>query len=71
MGRRFVESGDGDELWPAHLAGRDAEYCQIEKIANLHRLPRRTGVPLVAFPITVTDASGGWVRPVAFVEGET
>lgn len=68
MGRRFTESRDSDELWPAHLAGREVEYCQIEKMANLDQLPRRTGVPIVAFPVKIAEASAGWVRPVAFVE---
>ena len=65
MGRRFEETGDPDELWPAHLAGREKEYCQIEKMANLDALPRKTDVPLVAFPVVVEGASAGWVRPVA------
>jgi kynurenine formamidase len=69
MGRRFEKTGDAGELWPAHLAGRDGEYCQIEKMANLDSLPRKTNVPLVAFPIVVEDASAGWVRPVAVFEG--
>lgn len=68
MGRRFAESGDSKELWPAHFAGREVEYCQIEKIANLDKLPRRTNVPLVAFPISIAEASAGWVRPVAMFE---
>ncbi|MEF8841583.1 MAG: hypothetical protein V5A62_08145 [Haloarculaceae archaeon] len=38
--------------------------------ANLDSLPRRTGIPLVTFPIEIRDASAGWVRPVAFVEGD-
>lgn len=70
MGRRFLESGDSDELWPAHFVGREHEYCHIEKMANLDRLPRRTDVPLVAFPVSVADASAGWVRPVAVLDGE-
>ncbi|ELY53211.1 cyclase family protein [Natronolimnohabitans innermongolicus JCM 12255] len=68
MGERYVESGDEDELWPAHFAGREVEYCQIEKMANLDALPRKTDVPIVAVPISIEDGSGGWVRPVAFVE---
>jgi kynurenine formamidase len=67
MGRRFSETGESDELWPAHLAVREMEYCQIEKMANLNQLPRRTGVPIAAFPVTIARASAGWVRPVAFV----
>ena len=68
MGRRFAETGDSAELWPAHLAGREREYCQIEKMANFDELPRRTDIPLVAVPIVVEDASAGWVRPVAVFE---
>lgn len=72
MGRRYAEREDSDELWPAHFAGRDVEYCQIEKMANLDALPRRTDVPVVTFPIKITDGSAGWVRPVAMVdEGAT
>jgi kynurenine formamidase len=71
MGRRYAETGDGRELWPAHFAGRDGEYCQIEKMANLDALPRRTGVPLVTFPVSIADASAGWVRPVALFEAGT
>lgn len=65
MGRRFEETDDSGELWPAHLAGRDREYCQIEKMANFDALPRKTDVPILAFPVVVEDASAGWVRPVA------
>ncbi|QSX00330.1 cyclase family protein [Haloterrigena alkaliphila] len=68
MGERYVETGDESELWPAHFAGREVEYCQIEKMANLDALPRKTDIPVVAFPITIEDGSAGWVRPVAFVE---
>jgi kynurenine formamidase len=65
MARRFEETENSDELWPAHLAGREREYCQIEKMANLDALPRKTDVPLFAFPVVVENASAGWVRPVA------
>ena len=65
MGERFEETGDPGELWPAHRAGRDAEYCQLEKMANFDALPRRTEIPLAATPILIEDASAGWVRPVA------
>lgn len=68
MAERYAETGDSDELWPAHFAGRDVEYCHIEKMANLDRLPRRTGIYLTAFPIKIENASAGWVRPVAHVE---
>ena len=68
MGRRYSENGDTSELWPAHFAGREFEYCQIEKMANLDALPRRTEIPIVTAPVKVKNASAGWVRPVAFIE---
>jgi kynurenine formamidase len=68
MGRRYAENDDPSELWPAHFAGREVEYCQIEKMANLDELPRRTNVPLVTTPIAVDGASAGWVRPVGLFE---
>ena len=71
MGRRFAESGDDGELWPAHVAGRETEYCQIEKMANLDALPRQTDVPVVCFPVSIEGASAGWVRPVALFEPGT
>lgn len=71
MGRRFLDAGDSDELWPAHFAGREVEYCQIEKMANLDALPRKTEIPLVTVPISVAGASAGWVRPVALFEEGT
>ncbi|ELY92757.1 cyclase [Natrialba hulunbeirensis JCM 10989] len=70
MAERYAETGDEAELWPAHLAGREVEYCQIEKMANLDALPRRTEIPLVAFPITIENGSAGWVRPVALFEDD-
>lgn len=68
MGRRFDETGDPAELWPAHFAGREVEYCQIEKMANLGELPRPTDVPMVTTPIVIPGASAGWVRPVALFD---
>lgn len=70
MGRRYRETGDRDELWPAHFAGRDVEYCQIEKMANLDALPRRTEIPLVAAPVVIDGASAGWVRPLAIISND-
>jgi kynurenine formamidase len=71
MGERFVDSADEGELWPAHFAGREVPYCQIEKMADLDRLPRRTDVPVVCFPVSIEGASAGWVRPVAMFEPGT
>lgn len=55
-------------LWAAHFAGKEKEYCQIEKLANLEKLPKRYGFKVAVFPVKIKDASGGWARPVAIIE---
>ncbi len=55
-------------LWAAHFVGKEAEYCQIEKLANLEKLPKRYGFTVVVFPVKITGASAGWARPVAIIE---
>ncbi|MFB5195850.1 cyclase family protein [Neobacillus sp. KR4-4] len=57
-------------LWAAHYVGKEAEYCQIEKLANLQLLPKRFGFRVAVFPVKIKGASAGWARPVAiFDEG--
>ena len=67
MAREFKETGDGRVIWEAHFAGIEREYCQIEKLANLDKIPRPTDFKVACFPVKVQGASGGWCRPVAFV----
>ncbi len=62
----FERTGDRSLLWEAHRVGIDLEYFQIEKLANLDKLPMR-GFTVACFPIKVTGASAGWVRAVAII----
>ncbi len=62
----FRRTGDGRHIWPAHFAGIDREYCQIEKLAGLDRLPS-TGFTVSCLPVKIEGASAGWCRAVAFV----
>lgn len=62
---RYRADGDASVLWPAHLAGREREYCQIERLANLGRLPAASGFRVSCFPIKVAGAGAGWTRAVA------
>lgn len=55
-------------LWPGHFVGKEREYCHIEKLANLEKLPKPYGFLFCAFPVKVERASAAWVRAVAFVE---
>ena len=57
-------------VWEAHYAGKDREYCHIEKLANLDRIPRPYGFTVAVFPVKVERASAGWTRAVAIVEEE-
>jgi len=63
-------AGRPGALWPAHFLGREREYLQVEKLANLGRLPRPTGFTFAAFPVKVSGASGAWCRAVGIVEDE-
>jgi kynurenine formamidase len=63
----YRRTGDGRHIWPAHFAGITREYCQIEKLANLDRLPRPTGFWVSCLPVKIARASAGWCRAVAIV----
>ncbi len=54
-------------IWAAHYVGREKEYCQIEKLANLDQLPP-TGFKVACFPVKIEGGSAGWTRAVAFVD---
>lgn len=54
-------------LWAAHFVGKEKEYCQIEKLANLDQLPAPYGFKVAVFPVKIKGAGGGWARPVAII----
>jgi kynurenine formamidase len=56
------------QFWESHLLGRRKEYCQIERLANLDKLPRPTGFTVSAFPVKLERASAGWARVVAIFD---
>jgi hypothetical protein len=58
---------DGFLGWPAHFAGITREYCQIEKLANLERIPRPHGFCVSCLPVNIAAASAGWCRAAALV----
>ncbi|OLB79505.1 MAG: cyclase [Actinobacteria bacterium 13_2_20CM_2_71_6] len=64
---RYRETGDRSVLWPAHFAGRDREYCQIERLGNLEALPPY-GFRIACFPVKVARAGAGWARAVALLD---
>jgi len=54
-------------IWEAHFAGKEKEYCQIEKLANLDQLPPY-GFKVSVFPVKIKGASAGWTRAVAILD---
>ena len=64
------KAGDRGALWPGHITGREKEYCHIEKLTNLGKIPKPYGFKVAVFPVKIAKASAGWVRPVAILEEE-
>jgi len=64
----FAKTGDKSLLWGAHFVGRDKEYCHIEKLANLDKLPKPLGFKVACFPVKLAASSAGWARVVAILE---
>ena len=62
----YKRTGDGRYIWPAHFAGLEREYCQIEKLRGLDELPP-TGFLVSCLPVKIAGASAGWCRAVALV----
>lgn len=56
------------QFWETHLLGREKEYCQIEKLANLDQIPQPFGFTVMALPVNLQGASAGWSRVVAMFE---
>jgi kynurenine formamidase len=70
MAADYRRTGDGRFIWPAHFAGLEREYCQIEKLANLDQLPRPHGFHVSCLPVKISAASAAWCRAVALVPEE-
>lgn len=68
MRQRFRLTGDPAVIWEAHRVGKDAEYCQIERLANLDQLPFPYGFKVSCFPIKLRAGSAGWSRVVAMFD---
>jgi kynurenine formamidase len=64
----YLKTKNPSALFPAHLTGREREYCQIENMGTLDRIPVPYGFWVACFPVKVERGSAGWVRAVAFVE---
>ena len=60
------EIPDTSIIWEGHYAGIELGYYQMEKLANLDKVPP-TGATIYCFPVKIARASAGWVRAVATI----
>lgn len=67
MLEEYLETKNNDCLWPAHLYGREKEYCHIENL-NLTNFNLNKNFKISCFPIKVKEASAAWTRVVAICE---
>ena len=67
VAERYARDHDASIIWEGHKAGREAEYCQIEKLRHLDQLPA-TGFRISCFPVKIHAASAGWTRAVAIFD---
>jgi len=63
-----LREGKKGEFWKAHYLGKDYEYCHLERLTNLDKIPAPFGFKVAAFPIKIEEASGAWCRVVAILD---
>lgn len=63
-----LKAGNREQFWESHYLGREYEYCHLERLAYLDRIPVPFGFRVSVFPIKIEKASAGWVRAVAILD---
>ncbi len=66
IAEEFRATGNSGIIWEGHFAGIEKEYCHMEKLTNLDKLPPH-GFHVACFPIKISRASAGWTRAVAIL----
>ncbi len=64
---RAKKSGRDDIFWASHYVGLEKEYCHLEQLTNLDKLPP-FGFKISCFPLKVKNGSGGPARVVAIID---
>lgn len=64
---KYKATHDASLIWEGHKAGREIEYCHLEKLHNLELLPP-SGFFVCCFPVKIKGASAGWTRAVAILD---
>jgi kynurenine formamidase len=68
--REAKRTGQTGVFWAAHYAGTEREFCHMERLANLDKLPP-SGFTVCAFPLKVRRGSAGPARVVAMLQPVT
>lgn len=63
---KYAKQKDPKIIWEGHKAGREHEFCHLEKLTNLEALPS-FGFVVCCFPVKIKAASAGWTRAVALL----
>ena len=63
---RFARDQAPAIIWEGHKAGCEQAYCQLEKLANLDKLPP-FGFTVSCFPFKIRGGSAGFTRAVALL----
>jgi kynurenine formamidase len=67
MLKAYFKTKDKKYLWPVHFFGRKKEYCHIERLCNLDKLPEPFGFKVACFPIKLKGLGAAWIRAVAIL----
>lgn len=65
--KKAKETKNPNLFWEAHLVGQDKEYCHMEQLVNLSKLPY-SGFKIAVFPLKIVGASAAPARVVAIFE---
>lgn len=65
--RRIKRTQGKQRFWASHYLGADKEYCHLERLTNLDKLPSY-GFSLSCFPLKVKGGSAGPARVVAMID---
>lgn len=66
MAERARKTGDSELFWEAHYVGIEKEYCHLERLTGLDKLPS-FGFKVCCFPLKVKGGSAGPSRVVAIL----
>jgi kynurenine formamidase len=67
MARRARNTKDKELFWEAHYVGIEKEYCHLERLTNLDKLPP-FGFKVCCFPLKIKGGSAGPSRVVALLD---